>query len=40
MLRSATTRFIGLCLLALGLWAHFVAAQPQAARPLVYVLPL
>ena len=40
MLRSATTRLIGLCLLALGLWAHFVAAQPQAARPLVYVLPI
>ena len=40
MLRSATTRLIGLCLLALGLWVHFVAAQPQAARPLVYVLPI
>ena len=40
MQRSVPTRFIGLCLLALGLLAHFVAAQPQAPRPLVYVLPI
>lgn len=40
MRRSVPTRFIGLCLLALGLWAHFVVAQPQAPRPLVYVLPI
>lgn len=40
MQRSVPTRLIGLCLLALGLLAHFVAAQPQAPRPLVYVLPI
>jgi membrane-bound serine protease (ClpP class) len=34
------TRLIGLCLLALGMWAHFVSAQPQSARQLVYVLPI
>lgn len=40
MLRSVPTRFIGLCLVGLGLLAHFVPAQPQAPRPLVYVLPI
>jgi membrane-bound serine protease (ClpP class) len=39
-LRTVPTRFIGLCLMVLGLLAHFVAAQPQAPRPLVYVVPV
>ncbi|MFT5643812.1 MAG: membrane-bound serine protease (ClpP class) [Janthinobacterium sp.] len=40
MLRSVPTRFIGLCLVVLGVFAHFVAAQPQLLRPLVYVVPI
>lgn len=39
-MRAVPTRLIGLCLLILGLLAHFVAAQPQAPRPLVYVVPI
>jgi membrane-bound serine protease (ClpP class) len=39
-LRTVPNRVIGLCLMTLGLLAHFVAAQTQAPRPLVYVVPV
>ena len=40
ILRSVLTGAIGLCLVALGLFAHFAAAQPQTTRPFVYVVPI
>ena len=40
MLRSVLTGAISLCLVALGLFAHFAAAQPQTTRPFVYVVPI
>lgn len=40
MLRTVTSRFIGLCLVGLALLAPFVTAQPQTPRPVVYVIPI
>ncbi len=39
-MRTVPNRVIGLCLMILGLLTHFVAAQTQASRPLVYVVPV